>query len=104
MSEDGLTFLNSTSGEIAFFRGLCDARPVGIHREFNMMAVAAYIKSATGRHVSVDDLWTKFKTCYNLERLESYVSKATSLKDGVRREHTSSNFLHLAVFVNLFTE
>ncbi|PVF98467.1 hypothetical protein CPB86DRAFT_851609 [Serendipita vermifera] len=72
MSEDGLAFLNSTSGEIAFFRGLCDARPVGIHREFNMMAVAAYIKSATGRRVSVDDLWTKFKTCYNIERLESY--------------------------------
>lgn len=66
-------FLSTTLGESAFFRALCDARPVGVHREFHMMAVAAHIKSATGTYVSVDELWEKFKECYDQEILESYV-------------------------------
>jgi hypothetical protein len=67
-------FLSTTAGESAFFRALCDARPVGVHREFHMMAVAAHIQSATGNAVSVDELWGKFKSCYDQKILEGYVS------------------------------
>ena len=67
-------FLESLQGESAFFRALCDIRPVGLHREFHMLAIANHIKGATGVYVPVADLWTKFETVYNPVVLESFVS------------------------------
>jgi len=79
MMEVEAPFLSTTAGESVFFRALCDARPVGMHREFHMMAVAAYIKAATGNTVSVDELWEKFKSCYDQNILEGYVSSTHNL-------------------------
>jgi len=67
------SFLDTLAGESAFFRAICDARPVGIHREFHMMTVAVQVKKMTGHHVSIDELWDKFRRCYDTKILESYV-------------------------------
>lgn len=72
-------FLDTLVGESAFFRAICDARPVGIHREFHMMAVASKIKQTTGQYVTIDDLWDKFRRCYDVKILEGYVSSVTTL-------------------------
>ncbi len=73
-------FLESVQGESAFFRALCDIRPVGLHREFHMLAIANRIKEVTGTYVPVADLWTKFETVYNPAVLESFV-RLTSLPE-----------------------
>jgi MRG-binding protein len=73
-SPNGSSFLDTLVGESAFFRAICDARPVGVHREFHMMTVAVHVKEMTGRHVTIDELWDKFRRCYDIETLEGYVS------------------------------
>jgi MRG-binding protein len=65
-------FLNTVTGEAVFFRALCEARPIGIHREFHMMTVARHIENVTREKISVDDLWIKFRECYNPAVLEQY--------------------------------
>ncbi|KAG8835156.1 hypothetical protein FRC17_005014 [Serendipita sp. 399] len=72
MSEAAPEFLDTVAGESAFFRALCDIRPVGLHREFHMMAVAQHIQSATGTYVPIEELWTKFRGCYEEDILESF--------------------------------
>ncbi|KAG9017590.1 hypothetical protein FRB90_000632 [Tulasnella sp. 427] len=63
-------FLDTVEGEIALFRGITQARPVGLHRHFHVLAILQSIKQETGQHVTAEDLWTKLKTFYNLEALE----------------------------------
>ncbi|CAG7853528.1 SubName: Full=Uncharacterized protein {ECO:0000313/EMBL:CCA72978.1} [Serendipita indica DSM 11827] len=65
-------FLETLQGESAFFRALCDIRPVGLHREFHMLAIANHIQGTTGVYVPVAELWTKFETFYNPEILEGF--------------------------------
>lgn len=67
------SFLDTLEGESAFFRALCDARPVGVWREFHMMTVQLKIQNQTGQSVTGEELWEKFNQCYNVELLESYV-------------------------------
>ncbi|KAL0961456.1 hypothetical protein HGRIS_006401 [Hohenbuehelia grisea] len=64
-------FLDSVEGEIAFFRSLMRARPVGIHRHFHVLAIRNWIHKDTGRWVDPSNIWEKLKTCYDLEALES---------------------------------
>ncbi|TFY73010.1 hypothetical protein EWM64_g11002, partial [Hericium alpestre] len=60
-------FLDTVEGEIAFFRSLMRARPVGLHRHFHVLSMRNAIHQDTGRHVSVDALWAKLRACYDLD-------------------------------------
>ena len=52
-------FLETLEGEIAFFRSLMRARPVGIHRHFHAMVIRNAIQRDTGRWVPMDEIWAK---------------------------------------------
>lgn len=66
-------FLDTVEGEIALLRGITQARPVGLHRHFHVLAILQSIKQETGQHVTAEDVWTKLGTLYNLEALEELV-------------------------------
>lgn len=70
-----LQYLATVDGESAFFRALCEAqaRPVGMHRHFRMLVVQRELYNLTEQIVSIDALWNKFSTCYDLELLEGNV-------------------------------
>ena len=68
-------WLDSVEGEIAFFRALMRARPVGIHRHFHVLTMRNTILRDTGQYVELDDLWRKLRSCYDLDNLESIVSE-----------------------------
>ncbi|KIK99844.1 hypothetical protein PAXRUDRAFT_822295 [Paxillus rubicundulus Ve08.2h10] len=62
--------LDSAEGEISFFRSVMRARPVGLHKHFHVLAIRNAIRNDTGRVVPVENIWTKIRTCYDLEALE----------------------------------
>jgi len=64
------SYLNTLEGEIAFFRSLMRARPVGIHRHFHALVIRSTIQRDTGRWLPMDDIWEKLKGCYDLDLLE----------------------------------
>jgi len=70
-----LQYLATVDGESAFFRALCEAqaRPVGMHRHFRMLVVQRELYNLTEQTVSIDALWKKFSTCYDIELLEGNV-------------------------------
>ena len=68
-------WLDTVEGEIAFFRALTRARPVGIHKHFHVLTMRNAILRDTGKLVEVDDLWKKLRTCYDLDNLENIVSE-----------------------------
>lgn len=65
--------LDSVEGEIAFFRSVMRARPVGMHRHFHVLAIRNYIYRATDRWVYPEEIWRKLKECYDLDMLEALV-------------------------------
>jgi MRG-binding protein len=67
-------FLDTVEGEIAFFRSLMRARPVGTHRHFRIMAMRNAILSDTGKKISIEAMWQKLRGYYNLDALEAAVS------------------------------
>lgn len=71
--ETSNTFLDTLEGELAFFRSLMRARPVGIHRHFHAMVIRNAIQRDTGRWVPMDDIWGKLRACYDIDLLESIV-------------------------------
>jgi hypothetical protein len=71
--EPPIPFLDTVEGEIAFFRSIMRARPIGLHRHFHVLSIRTVIHQDTGRYVSVDDLWEKLRSCYNIEALENLV-------------------------------
>ncbi|KAI8994131.1 hypothetical protein BD414DRAFT_274332 [Trametes punicea] len=64
-------WLDTVEGEIAFFRSLMRARPVGIHRHFHVLTMRNAILRDTGQLVAVEDIWDKLRSCYDLDILES---------------------------------
>ncbi|KAG5732789.1 Chromatin modification-related protein EAF7, partial [Termitomyces sp. T112] len=68
---EAASFLQSVDGEISFFRSITRARPIGMHRHFHVIAIRNAIFKDTSRLVSIDDLWTKLRSCYNLDALEA---------------------------------
>ncbi|KAI9058294.1 hypothetical protein FKP32DRAFT_1597379 [Trametes sanguinea] len=64
-------WLDTVEGEIAFFRSLMRARPVGIHRHFHVLTMRNSILRDTGQLVAIEDLWDKLRSCYDLDILES---------------------------------
>ncbi|KAG8900708.1 hypothetical protein FRB99_005801 [Tulasnella sp. 403] len=65
-----IPFLDTVEGEIALFKGVAHARPVGIHKHFHMLGILLSIKQETGRIVGPEEVWEKLATLYNLEALE----------------------------------
>jgi len=73
-----LQYLSTVDGESAFYRALCEAqaRPIGVHRHFRMLVVQRELYNLTEQTVSIDTLWNKFSTCYDIELLEGNESEA----------------------------
>ncbi|KAJ7863059.1 hypothetical protein B0H14DRAFT_2739141 [Mycena olivaceomarginata] len=71
MSVDDLEFLATVDGEIAFFRAIMRARPVGIHRHFHILNIRNGIWKDTGHAVSVDAVWHKLRGLYDMDALEA---------------------------------
>ncbi len=66
-------YLDTVEGEIAFFRSVMRARPVGIHRHFHVLAICNAIHRETGHWVPAEDIWSKLRSCYDLDVLENIV-------------------------------
>lgn len=79
-ANDDALFLNTVEGEITFFRSLMRARPVGVHRYFHVLAIRNAIYKDVHRVVSVDAIWDKLRSCYNLEALEAAVRLSLPLR------------------------
>ena len=75
VDEPATQWLDTVEGEIAFFRSLMRARPVGIHRHFHVLTMRNAILRDTGQLVEVEDLWRKLRACYDLDILENIVSE-----------------------------
>jgi MRG-binding protein len=71
--DPSLPFLDTVEGEIAFFRSIMRARPIGLHRHFHALSIRTVIHQDTGQYVSIDDVWEKLRSCYNIEALENLV-------------------------------
>ena len=71
-------FLDTVEGEISFFRSIMRARPIGLHRHFHVLSMRTAIHQDTGRYVSIDDIWEKLRSCYNVDALESLVRSANN--------------------------
>lgn len=72
-----MDFLNTVEGELVFFRSIMRYRPVGIHRHFHVMAMSKDIFNETQQHVSIDALWTKLQSVYDLDALEQIVRSSS---------------------------
>ncbi|KAI0770247.1 hypothetical protein C8Q74DRAFT_885191 [Fomes fomentarius] len=83
-------WLDTVEGEVAFFRSLMRARPVGIHCHFHVLTMRNAILRDTGQLVQIEDLWNKLRTCYDLDILESIVSEPPALSP-----HTRALILHI---------
>lgn len=66
-------FLDTVEGEIALFRSIMRARPVGIHRHFHVLTIRNAILRDTGQDVTIGEIWDKLKSCYDLDNLENIV-------------------------------
>ena len=66
-------YIDSVEGEIAFFRSVMRARPIGIHRHFHALAIRNAIQRDTGRWIPMEDIWKKLRECYDLDVLEALV-------------------------------
>ena len=64
-------FLDTVDGEIAFFRSITKARPVGLHRHMHVLTMRQSIKEDTGQVVSPDAIWAKLEATWNLAQLEN---------------------------------
>lgn len=65
--------LDTVDGECHFFRSLMRARPVGVNRFFHVITMQAAIENGVQQEVSIEDIWHKLESCYNLEQLEHLV-------------------------------
>jgi MRG-binding protein len=73
---DDAEFLSTVDGEIAFFRAIMRARPVGIHRHFHILNIRNGIHKDTNRAVSVQAVWDKLRGLYDMDALEAIVSSS----------------------------
>lgn len=74
-------FLDTVEGEMSFFRSIMRARPIGLHRHFHVLSMRTAIHQDTGRYVSIDDIWEKLRSCYNVDALESLVRDPAAFCD-----------------------
>ena len=74
-SSESQAFLETLEGEISFFRSIMRARPIGMHRQFHVLAMRTAIHKDTGHWVSVEDIWEKLRGCYDIDALDAIVIK-----------------------------
>ncbi|KAF8147298.1 hypothetical protein K438DRAFT_1944174 [Mycena galopus ATCC 62051] len=67
---DDASFLATVEGEIAFFRAIMRARPVGIHRHFHVLNIRNGICKDTGHTIAVQSVWDKLRALYDMDALE----------------------------------
>ncbi|EJD50633.1 hypothetical protein AURDEDRAFT_143477 [Auricularia subglabra TFB-10046 SS5] len=70
--EDPRAFLDTVTGENAFFKAVARARPVGVHKHVHMLSIRLRIQRDTGVMVPDADIWDKLHTLYDLAALEQY--------------------------------
>jgi MRG-binding protein len=63
-------FLDTLEGEIALFRSIERARPVGMHKHFHMLTLRRSIQNVSGVWVDVASIWAKLATLYHLDVLD----------------------------------
>ncbi|ESK87145.1 hypothetical protein Moror_11838 [Moniliophthora roreri MCA 2997] len=66
-------FLDSVEGEIAFFRAIMRARPIGRHQSFHIISMRSSIHKDTGHWVTPDHIIHKLRSCYDLDALHAIV-------------------------------
>ncbi|KAK0504129.1 hypothetical protein EDD18DRAFT_1345013 [Armillaria luteobubalina] len=64
-------YLDTVEGEINFFRSLMRTRPVGINCHFHVMAMRFSIHQDSGQWVSIDGIWTKLRSLYDIDTLNT---------------------------------
>ncbi|KAM0755067.1 hypothetical protein T439DRAFT_322124 [Meredithblackwellia eburnea MCA 4105] len=67
-------WLDSTEGELAFFRALIEHRPVGIHKHWAMLDVEGALKKVSpseSERIPPGDLWRKYGECFDVGVIES---------------------------------
>lgn len=89
--DPSMPFLDSVEGEIAFFRSIMRARPIGLHRHFHVLSIRTVIHQDTGQYVSIDDVWEKLRGCYNIEALENLVRLPKKKKHPPIEKYTVRN-------------
>ncbi|KAJ7212067.1 hypothetical protein GGX14DRAFT_621603 [Mycena pura] len=82
---DSLEFLSTIDGEIAFFRAIMRARPVGIHRHLHVLNIRNGILKDTGHSVSIHAVWHKLRELYDMDALEAIDLEI----DGYESRHNS---------------
>ncbi|KAJ6508732.1 chromatin modification-related protein EAF7-domain-containing protein [Mycena sanguinolenta] len=87
MSVDELEFLATVEGEIAFFRAIMRARPVGIHRHFHVLNIRNGIYKDTGQAVSIQAVWDKLRALYDMDALENIDLEV----DGYESRHSENS-------------
>ncbi|KAJ7175909.1 chromatin modification-related protein EAF7-domain-containing protein [Mycena filopes] len=75
---ESLEFLGTVEGEIAFFRAIMRARPVGIHRHFHILNIRNGIQKDTSHAVTVQAVWDKLRDLYDMDTLEAIDAEAES--------------------------
>lgn len=73
-SEDDTPFIDTVEGEIALFRSVMRARPVGVHAQFHVLTIRNWILKDTGHAVSTNEIWSKLRGMYDMDALEGLVS------------------------------
>ncbi|KAJ7095826.1 hypothetical protein B0H15DRAFT_946387 [Mycena belliarum] len=68
---ESLEFMSTVEGEIAFFRAIMKARPIGIHRHFHILNIRNSIHRDTGHSVAIQAIWDKLRALYDMDMLES---------------------------------
>ena len=72
--ERDVSFIDTIEGEISFYRSMMRARPVGIHSQFHALCIHNAIIKETGQSVSIQQIWDKLKSLYDMDALEGLVS------------------------------
>ncbi|KAG6816240.1 hypothetical protein H0H87_007477 [Tephrocybe sp. NHM501043] len=68
---DPTDLLQTVRGETSFFRSITRARPIGMHRHFHVIAIQNTIHRDTDCWVPIDEVWSKLRSCYDLDALEA---------------------------------
>ncbi len=72
-------FLDTVQGEVVLFHAIARARPIGINRHFHVMAIWLAIQKETQQRISIDEIWSKLRTLYDIDALNAIVSAALPL-------------------------
>lgn len=71
-------FLDTVEGEVVLFHAIARARPIGINGHFHAMAIWLALQKETQQRITVDDIWRKLRTLYDIDALNAIVSALSS--------------------------